>query len=183
MMLDRIHREHGYMVRLLGILQSKLSLLKKEEAVNYSLIAEVVDYFIHHAERVHHPKEDILYHHYIKHYDHDGRVEDLEAEHVALTELSGAFSTTLTMILKDAVVPHSVFVEQLEAFLVRQRRHLEIEERLVFPRIVEAFTIDDWQHVETLWHENEDDPVFGDTIDQRYRQLAERVRQSDNESI
>ncbi|MDF4652581.1 cation-binding protein, partial [Vibrio parahaemolyticus] len=42
---------------------------------------------------------------------------------------------------------------------------------------------EDWQHVESLWSVSEDDPVFGDTIADRYKQLAERVRQSDTEYV
>ena len=41
MMIERIRREHGYMARLLMILKTKLELLQKERAINYSLVAEV----------------------------------------------------------------------------------------------------------------------------------------------
>ncbi|NTJ37936.1 hemerythrin domain-containing protein, partial [Vibrio vulnificus] len=61
MMIERIRREHGYIVRMLAILRHKVELLKNEQPINYSLVAEIVSYLSDHAEKVHHPKEDILY--------------------------------------------------------------------------------------------------------------------------
>ena len=86
MMIERIRREHGYMARLLTILNTKLELLKKERAINYSLVAEVVHYLMNHSDSVHHPKEDIIYRHYLKHYGKQQAIEDLELEHQILAE-------------------------------------------------------------------------------------------------
>lgn len=93
------------------------------------------------------------------------------------------FSLLIEMILQDAVVPQEMFINQLEDFIVTQKRHLELEERQVLPLIEELFTSDDWQYVESLWHQSEDDPLFGSTIADRYKQLAERVRQNDVEFV
>lgn len=183
MMIERIRREHGYMVRLLAILRHKLNEIKHERAINYALVGEVVDYLSTHSERVHHPKEDILYHHFLTHYGKQQTIEDLEQEHKDLAEKTKEFSTVIEMILQDAVVPQDMFVAHLEDFIESQRKHLELEERKILPLIEELFTTEDWQHVESLWNENEDDPVFGETIADRYKQLAERVRQSDMEYI
>lgn len=53
MMMEQIHREHGYMVRLLAILKKKWSMLKEEKPINYSLVKEIVDYLSTHSETVH----------------------------------------------------------------------------------------------------------------------------------
>lgn len=66
MMIERIRREHGYMVRLLAILNRKVHLLEKEQPINYGVIKEIVDYLANHSEKIHHPKEDILYHYFIE---------------------------------------------------------------------------------------------------------------------
>ncbi len=181
MMIERIRREHGYMTRLLAILRGKLQLLKDEQPINYGLIKEIVDYLSRHSERVHHPKEDILYHHYINQYGEQDEVANLEKEHQLLSETTHAFLDTVEMILNDAVVPQQVFIEQLEQFITSQRQHLELEEQFVLPLISRTFTVSDWQQVESLWNCNEDDPVFGSTIADRYAQLARRVRQSETE--
>ncbi|WP_181027928.1 hemerythrin domain-containing protein [Vibrio jasicida] len=183
MMIERIRREHGYMVRLLAILRHKLNEIKQENAINYALVSEIVDYLSNHSEKIHHPKEDILYHYFLKQYGQQKTIENLELEHQVLASKTKDFSMLLEMILQDAVVPQELFITQLEDFIVTQKRHLELEERQVLPLIEELFTSDDWQYVESLWHQSEDDPVFGSTIADRYKQLAERVRRNDVEFV
>ncbi|MFV8460262.1 hemerythrin domain-containing protein [Vibrio campbellii] len=183
MMIERIRREHGYMARLLAILNNKLELLKQEREINYSLIAEVVHYLMNHSDKVHHPKEDVIYRYYLKQYGSDQAIEDLELEHQLLSEKTADFLGVVDMILQDAVVPQQVFIDQLESFVKAQRKHMEYEEKQVLPMIVAAFTVKDWQKVESQWLQPEDDPVFGDTIADQYRQLAARVRQNEQECV
>ncbi len=183
MMLEQIHREHGYMVRLLVILKSKWDNIKAEKPINYSLIKEIVDYLSCHSETVHHPKEDILYRYFIEHYPDNTKVKNLEEEHVKLSEKTKDFLMTVEMILQDAVVPLDVFADQLEEFIYIQKRHLDLEEREILPLIKRSFTTEDWQFVEGLWEQNDDDPVFGDTIADKYKQLADRVRQTETETF
>ncbi|WP_286295585.1 hemerythrin domain-containing protein [Vibrio apostichopi] len=183
MMIERIRREHGYMARLLAILKNKLECLKQERDINYSLIAEVVHYLMNHSDKVHHPKEDIIYRYYLKQYGSDQVIEDLELEHQLLSEKTADFLGLVDMILQDAVVPQQFFIEQLEGFVSVQKKHMELEERFIIPKIVEAFTVQDWQEVESQWQLPEDDPVFGQTIADQYKQLADRVRQSEGECV
>ncbi|NIY89131.1 hemerythrin domain-containing protein [Vibrio campbellii] len=183
MMIERIRREHGYMVRLLAILRHKLNEIKQEHAINYALVSEIVDYLSNHSEKIHHPKEDILYHYFLEHYGEKKTLSPFSLSHLDFSASTKAFSMLIEMILQDAVVPQDMFIAQLEDFIVTQKRHLELEERQILPLIEELFTSEDWQYVESLWHENEDDPVFGNTIADRYKQLADRVRQSDAEFV
>ncbi|WP_047048548.1 hemerythrin domain-containing protein [Vibrio mexicanus] len=183
MIIERIRREHGYMLRLLAILNRKLTQLEQEQLINYSLVYEVVDYLATHSEKVHHPKEDILYHYFVKHYGNEEQIENLETEHVELSERTHQFLETVEMILQDAVVPHDIFVGQLSEFIQAQKRHLDLEERSILPMIQKAFTTQDWQAVESEWSLSDDDPVFGETIADRYQQLAQRVRTTEQEAI
>jgi hemerythrin-like domain-containing protein len=183
MMIERIRREHGYMVRLLAVLKQKIAMLESEQAINYSLLHEIVAYLSDHSERVHHPKEDIIYQYYLDKFGHLEAIEDLESEHKVLSKKTHEFLETVEMILQDAVVPQDIFVGQLKEFVQSQRQHLEMEEHSVLPMIIRNFTVQDWQAVELLWSINEDDPVFGDTIAEQYQQLAARVRQNEQEAL
>lgn len=183
MMLERIRREHGYMVRLLAILKRKLQQLSDDKPINYSLVKEIVDYLSVHSEKVHHPKEDVIYHYFIEHYGPQQDIINLEEQHIELSKDTHEFLDIVEMILKDAVVPKSLFIEKLEQFIIAQKQHLDMEEHEVLPLINRAFTTEDWQNVEGQWDVAEDDPVFGDTIADQYKQLAERVKQSELECI
>ena len=183
MLIEQIRREHGYMVKLLSILANKVELLKQEQPVNYGLIKEIVDYLSEYSEKAHHPKEDIVYHYYRDHYGARYEMENLAFEHKLLECKTHAFLNVVEMILQDAVVPHHLFVEQLEAFLQAQNEHLDLEETSILPMICERFTVNDWQQVESLYTGHDEDPVFGDTIADQYAQLAQRVCASESESI
>ncbi|GAM54245.1 hypothetical protein JCM19231_237 [Vibrio ishigakensis] len=183
MMLERIHREHGYMVRLLAILRKKLIRLRDEEPINYSLVKEIVDYLCDHSERTHHPKEDLIYHYFIEKYGEQKQIQNLEKEHVELSKLTHEFLDVVDMILQDAVVPSDLFSSQLENFIQQQKRHLDLEEQDIIPLIKQTFDISDWQHLEQEWGTQEEDPVFGETIADRYKQLAERVKQTEKEYV
>ena len=91
MMIERIRREHGYMVQLLSILKGKLAQLNREQEINYGLVKEIVSYLISHSEKVHHPKEDIIYHHYLKKYGEQQAIDNVidEAVRVLPDAISG----------------------------------------------------------------------------------------------
>jgi hemerythrin-like domain-containing protein len=179
MMIERIRREHGYMIRLLAILRKKLQLLRNEEEINYSLVKEIVDYLSSHSEAVHHPKEDLIYHYYLQHYGEKQNIADLEADHERLSVLTHEFLDVTEMILQDVIVPQEIFIEQLSNFIDAQKSHLDFEEQEIIPLISHTFTLDDWQSLEKQWTKDEEDPVFGETIADRYKQLALRVREED----
>ncbi len=179
MIVERIQREHGYMIRLLAILKAKWRTLKAEKPINYSLLKEIVDYLSSHSETIHHPKEDILYHHFVENYPTNAGIKNLVMEHKVLSDKTSDFLLMVEMILKDTVVPQEVFIAQLEAFIQSQKKHLDFEEQEVLPLINATFTTWDWQQVEKQWEQSDDDPVFGDTIADKYKQLAQRVRQDD----
>ena len=186
MIIEQIRREHGYMIRLLAILKKKLVTLRDEKPINYSLVKEIVDYLCNYSEKTHHPKEDIIYRYYMQHYGAQHRAENeemknLEEEHIALSKKSHEFLDLVEMILRDAVVPQDVFIAQLESFIITQKSHLDIEEKEILPLINSTFSTQDWQAVESQWQQPDDDPVFGDTIADRYKQLAQRVRQTNAE--
>ncbi|MZI91757.1 hypothetical protein F9817_00860 [Vibrio sp. CAIM 722] len=181
MMIERIRREHGYMVRLLAILRHKFEELRAEQGISYSLVKEIVDYLATHSEAIHHPKEDIIYRYYIDKYGVDENMANLEKEHLSLAEKTHEFLNLVEMILQDAIVPQDVFLKQLEGFIVAQKQHLDLEEQSVLPKINQTFSAEDWQTVESMWSQNESDPLFGETIADRYKQIAQLVRATDLE--
>lgn len=183
MMLERIRREHGYMVRLLDILREKLQLVQQEQPINYSLIKEVIEYLGQHAQVIHHPKEDVLYSYYQQHYSAAPISLDLTQEHHQLEQQTQSFALLIDMILQDAVIPQDLFADKLKEFIDCHQQHLEMEERDIFPAIERRFTVSDWQQVESIWTHQDVDPVFGETIAEQYVQLARRVRRSESECI
>ncbi|OCH48107.1 hemerythrin domain-containing protein [Aliivibrio fischeri] len=175
MLIESIYKEHGYINRIVQLLDSKLERLEDEKTVNYNVIREGVDYLSSFAEKTHHPKEDMIYQYYIDHYGKHEGVSDLLEAHHTLSQDTEDFSITIDMILNDAIVPKDIFKAHLKAFTKRIKDHLEQEEQEIFPFLKAYLTTDDWEALEKGWKEI-DDPVFGETVDKRYRELAKKVR-------
>jgi hemerythrin-like domain-containing protein len=165
------------MSRLLAILRRKLVQLEDEKSINYGLVKEIIDYLSSHSEAVHHPKEDLIYHYYIEKYGQKEGVTNLEEDHKILADRTHEFLDLIEMVLQDAVVPQDIIITQLSDFIKAQKTHLDMEEKEIIPLILATFSAEDWEHVESQWNNSDDDPVFGDTIAQRYKHLANRVRQ------
>jgi len=175
MLIESIYKEHGYINRIIRLLENKLVQLEQEKDINYSVIREAVDYLSSFAERNHHPKEDMIYQYYIEHYGEHESLNNLLTEHHTLSQETESFSITIDMILQDAIVPKEVFKTHLKAFTHRVKRHLELEEKETLPFLKSHLTTLDWAYLEEKWVDI-DDPVFGSIIDKRYVELAEKVR-------
>ncbi|WP_434356820.1 hemerythrin domain-containing protein [Parasalinivibrio latis] len=174
-MLDLIHLEHKNISRLLALLERKLAAIQAEDEVDFRLIRDSVEYLGSYSEKYHHPKEDVIYLYYLEHYGDNGDIAKLDKEHEELSVLTQDFETTVDMILMDSVVPLSVFAEQLQQFIRRQRDHLMFEERDVLPIIAKAFNEKDWLNVRERCILEYDDPLFGKEVSVRFRRLSEKL--------
>ncbi|MDD1794156.1 hemerythrin domain-containing protein [Enterovibrio makurazakiensis] len=171
MLVDSIHRDHRNISRLLRLLTDKLAAIRSEQPVDYGYIRDTLLYLKDHAERCHHPKEDLIYHYYLTNYADTEGVAALDEEHETLAALTAEFAISVDMILMDSVIPLDVFAGKLTEFVEQQQRHLELEERSVLPAIEKALTAEDWNYLQSQWEE-EDDPLFGEQVAARFKALA-----------
>jgi len=176
-MLAIIREEHVNIAKLLAVLKQKLKALRAEQPIKYSLVRDILDYLHTESDRYHHPKEDIIYDHYLRYRVVDDKVANrLREEHQKITELTEDLKNTVEMILLDAVIPQDQFADKLEHFIEVQERHMNYEETQILPAIERSFTEDDWKQVEQQWqHGRPDDPLFGQQVAEQYRELAERI--------
>ncbi|MCG7497606.1 hemerythrin domain-containing protein [Vibrio sp. Of7-15] len=182
MLLESIHREHGYMNRLIAVLEQKLQLLQDEKPINYTIVKEVVDYLQEFSEQNHHPKEDLIYQYYVDHFNDVSAIENLVEEHHSLAKVTAGFSEVVEMILNDAVIPQHLFIVKLEAFIERVKGHLELENQQILPLLQKNLNEKDWQYLEAQWCE-QSDPIFGEVVAGKYRHLAARLNVAEKEAV
>ncbi|AMG31066.1 hypothetical protein AL542_12350 [Grimontia hollisae] len=171
MLVASIRRDHRNISQLLKLLSRKLRAIQQEKPVNYGLIKDTVLYLQEHAEKYHHPKEDLIYHYYLQHYPDAEGVARLDDEHQALSDLTAEFADTVEMILMDAVIPLDLFVEKLNRFVGCQKAHLDLEEKTILPVLEQTLTTGDWTYLQSQWEE-EADPLFGEQVADRFKELA-----------
>ena len=73
-----------------------------------------------------------------------------------------------TIMLRDE------FIAEGKDYVRALRAHMKAEEDHVFPRISSALVSADWEDIETRI-ERREDPVFGQTVQDRYRQLYDQI--------
>ncbi|MBQ1782381.1 MAG: hemerythrin domain-containing protein [Gammaproteobacteria bacterium] len=190
-MLQLIRNDHKNLTVLIHLLQDKLGRLRQDEPINYGLIRDVVAYMQEYADRYHHKFEDVIYDYYLKHKMGvaSDAINRLEQEHQRIASDTAAFRELIEMILLDSVVPRDTFVERLEAFINQQLRHMEHEEREILPELEKTLTLADWQAIAASLpgYDGDEpatstvhrmDPLFGDEVAHRYRDLALSLQRS-----
>jgi len=176
-MINRIHKDHINIMQLLKVIENKAAMLRIDGNIDYQLLKSITDYLKSYADKYHHPMEDLIYAYYLKYRVVSDQVANrLEADHQQLSELTTELDDMLNMILLDAVIPKDIFIEKLETFVDKQKQHLSYEELSILPVIQASLTPDDWAHLSLQWkHKEYSDPLFGDSISDRFKNLSEYI--------
>ncbi len=177
-LLERLHRDHRHLGRLLRLLEAEGERMRAGEDGDLALMADIIEYMESYPEVAHHPLEDALAEYYLSHYTPDpavaGRFRATLAEHATLHEATRRLRATLESLLNDVLIPRETLLQQLDDYIDLQRRHLQREERELFPILHEAFTADDWRALEAARPERPD-PLFGERLTDSFRALLARI--------
>jgi hemerythrin-like domain-containing protein len=66
-------------------------------------------------------------------------------------------------------------------FIAHERRHIEAEERALFPAAVKVLRPADWARIDARMSDARD-PLFNTTVEQKFRALAEKILQWEQEN-
>lgn len=179
-MLDILHHEHKNIAKLLDYLREIQNCIRHEQPVTFRTLKDALIYLSEVPDMYHHPREDMIYDYYSRYrapkpFDVN-ETSVLLQQHHELVEKGSALKEMVDMILMDAVIPFDQVAEALEEFVTLQQQHLDYEESVVFPLLKAALTEDDWRNLEQNWQSKiGDDPLFGRTVSEQFRELAERL--------
>lgn len=81
----------------------------------------------------------------------------------------------LDEILEDVVIPRETVEAAAATYLVYYRHHLATEEAEILPRAARTLKPDDWEAVAAAVPAVSD-PLFGDDVAERYRELRRRLK-------
>ena len=169
------HSEHMRFTRLLDYFEQQMSAFHSGQHPDYDLMRDVVYYLHHFADRFHHPREDVAFARLLKH-DPDMQlaISRLLQEHRVITVAGEALLKCLDDILDDAIIERSTVEAAAATYLLYYRHHLAAEEAEVLPRAAELLTADDWAAVAGAVAPVPD-PLFGDDVGARYRELRDQI--------
>jgi len=169
------HAEHKRFARLLDVFERQMMAFHAGEHPDYELMRDIVHYLHHYADRYHHPREDVAFARLI---ERDRAVEPgvkrLLQEHRVIGAAGEVLLKYLDDILADAVLERVTVEAAAATYLVYYRHHLGVEEESVLPRAAQLLTREDWAAVAAAVPSGPD-PLFGDDVGARYRDLRERI--------
>ncbi|MEJ2609438.1 MAG: hemerythrin domain-containing protein [Candidatus Thiodiazotropha sp.] len=182
-LLEKLHRDHLNLSRLLDLMDAELDALAAGHEHDFDLKIEMIDYIEHYAEQVHHPTEDEINRVAFRKKSmkpHATLYERISREHRDLLGLASRFKNILEGAMQGEVLRRTKVETQGREFVALQRQHIDFEEQEIFPLIEKALTKKDWEKLEDEVSP-EDDPVFQHQDYNRFRSLIDYLKAHEDE--
>ena len=178
--LDEVREDHRNMALLLELLRSDVEALREgaDDEMDLERVADIVDYFAHYPDRIHHPREETMFAVFRERHKPSPELADalkqVHAQHESFPAMTTALSRLLEAAMHDALVPREELVARLDDYIEQQVEHLDLEEGLVFPELNEKMTAKEWREVRNRGP-HERDPIFGAEVQAAYVTLYRRL--------
>jgi len=174
-MIQVLREEHRNLEELLLVLEQELLVFGRGERPDYEIIRAVISYFQDYPDCCHHPKEDMIFEK-LKVRDPVAAesVGDLEVEHHNERTRLQRVADMIRLVLTNHDVPGQRFDHIMGDYIEQERRHIKMEERLVFSAAANALQSEDWAEIDARWSEARDS-LFNVAIEERCQSLRERI--------
>jgi hemerythrin-like domain-containing protein len=181
-LIDVLREEHRNIEKLLGVLEQELVVFDRRERPDYETLQAVVDYFAEYPARCHHPKEDMIVD-VLKMRDPAAAraAGDIETDHRQEGERLRRLAETIENVRNGGELPRQAVDDVVRDFIAHERRHIEAEERALFPAAVKVLRPADWARIDARMSDARD-PLFNTTVEQKFRALAEKILQWEREN-
>lgn len=180
--IDILLEEHQNIKKLLLVLEHELELFDAGGRPDYEILESIIQYFQDYPESCHHPKEEMIFQ---KLQLGDPAAAkafgDVEAEHEIEAARLRSFARAVASVLADQEFPRENFHLAVHDFIAHQRRHLEKEERLLFPAAIKALRREDWAEIDARLDARED-PLFNRVIEEKFRNLQKTILRWEQET-
>lgn len=183
-LMKALRAEHRHMATVLQLFSEQLRSIEGGELVDTHVVYEIMDYIVNWPDRFHHPREDLIY---ARVAEVDPRAADdvdtLQRDH----DLTAKHSRR---VLRDierwrlGKVSGTVVVKSGRDYIDHVYEHMNLEEKVVFPRIETTLTLQDWRELA------DDDElravansIFGPQVQREFRNMSRKLRRSLRRSV
>ena len=144
--LADVRKDHQNIARILVYMRSSLNLVEGESArEEFSRLVVCLDFIGSYPDRVHHPREEVLYNILKSRKKEFDRISiKLDEEHWSLAKKTVALHRMCADLL-DSEQDSSEVSVRLNEFVDLQFKHMRYEEDTVFPLIEKTFDVADWK--------------------------------------
>ncbi len=173
--------EHRNVEKLLLVLDRELSVFNRAERPDYHVVQSVIEYFQDYPDGCHHPKEDLIF---AKLKTRDpvtaASIGDLEAEHTKGSKRLARVARTIEGVLADREILRDTVDAIIRDFIDHERRHMAMEERVLFPSAVRALRSEDWAEIRAKLTARKD--PLDTALEAKYRVLRYLILQWEQEA-
>jgi hemerythrin-like domain-containing protein len=181
-LIEVLREEHRNIEKLLGVLEQELSIFDRRERPDYETLQAVIDYFAEYPARCHHPKEDMIIGALAARNPASARaLGDISADHAQEDERLRRLAHTLENVRNGGELSRQTVDEVVREFIAHERQHIAHEERALFPAAIMALTAQDWARIDARMSD-ERDPLFDKTVERKFRLLAQKILQWEQEN-
>lgn len=172
-LISELHQDHVNLGRLLELLERQLLLFRADEAPNYLLLLDLLEYVETYPDLIHHPREDAIFSVYLeRNRQGEETILQLMGEHKSLIAQSHDLRMLLDQAAQGSVSPRAALEDALARYLAAQKAHLDAEEREVFALLNNALMPEEWSRLQAAMPVS-GDPLFGGEVQKRYRAIFE----------
>lgn len=174
--LEELQFDHRNIARLLSLLEAQIESMHGVDEADYGLMQEIMLYMTSYPDITHHPKEDLMFER-LEARDERAHapIADLVKEHKEL----GFKGMALRDIVDRAVEGDALARKEVESrgrhYIELLRRHMEKENKEVFPLAEQSLNEEDWEHIAAAFAAHED-PLFGSVVQGDYGTLAKSIQ-------
>jgi hemerythrin-like domain-containing protein len=173
--VDVLRQEHRNIESLLRVLERELAIFDTGDTPDYEVVSAVIGYFKDYPDACHHPKEDMMVATIaLRDQAAAERIGDLAAEHRAEARRLHRMSEAVENVLRDEEVLRETIDKIIRDFIEHERRHMAMEERLVFPTALAALRTEDWADL-ALKLADRDDPFYRIEFEEKFDTLRRAI--------
>jgi len=180
--IEMLRQEHRNIEKLLRVLDRELSVFDRGGRPDYAIVLAVIDYFEDYPDTCHHPKEDFIFER-LKVRDAAAAAEigDLEAEHLEGAKRLRRVAQTIEAVLNDQDLVRDAASNTIHEFIDRERLHMMMEERIVFPAALKALRASDWAEI-ALKLADREDPLSQPRLEDKFSTLRRKILELEDEA-
>lgn len=183
-MMRALRAEHRHMGTVMKLFSDQLDAIDGGELVDTHVVYEIMDYMVTWPDRFHHPREDLIYAR-VAEVD-PGALDDvdtLQRDHDRTAEVGRG-------LLKDierwrlGEVSGTLVVDNGRSYVEHIYEHMNLEERLVFPRIEQTLSLQDWRELAADDElQGVSESVFGPKVQREFRNMTRKLRRALRQSV
>jgi len=146
--IEILRREHRNIEKLLHVMEQELNVFDRGERPDYEVFGAIIEFFKNYPDSCHHPKEDIIYAKFKnRNPDRAASIADLEAEHREGAVRLRRVAQAIDAVLNDQELLRETVKRIVRDFIDNERKHIALEDGVIFPAILEALSPADWAEI------------------------------------